>query len=120
VDSPLLRTLVAGAGSSSQFIGALVITVLYLVIGLLGAIGSILVFRRVSIGRVRIYAKSGHPICAINGCTSFAAAGIRNALLTSGLSLPPRRRPRGTQLGTYASPGISPSPQTSSGASRLV
>jgi hypothetical protein len=51
VDSPLLRTLVAGAGSSSQFIGGLVITVLYLVIGLLSAIGSILIFRRVFQGR---------------------------------------------------------------------
>jgi hypothetical protein len=51
VDSPLLRTLVAGGGSSSQFIGALVILLLYLVIGLLSAIGSILVFRRVFQGR---------------------------------------------------------------------
>ena len=51
MDSPLLRTLVAGAGSSSQFIGALVILLLYLVIGLLSAIGSILVFRRVFQGR---------------------------------------------------------------------
>jgi hypothetical protein len=51
VDSSLLRTLVAGAGSSSQFIGGLVIAVLYLVIGLLSAIGSILIFRRVFQGR---------------------------------------------------------------------
>jgi hypothetical protein len=51
VDSPLLRTLVAGAGSSSQFLGGLVIFLLYLVIGLLSAIGSILVFRRIFQGR---------------------------------------------------------------------
>jgi hypothetical protein len=51
VDSPLLQTLTAGAGSSSQFIGGLVIAVLYLVIGLLSAIGSILVVRRVFQGR---------------------------------------------------------------------
>jgi hypothetical protein len=41
----------AGAGSSSQFIGGLVVAVLYLVIGLLSAIGSILIFRRVFQGR---------------------------------------------------------------------
>jgi len=51
VDSPLLRTLVAGAGSSSQFLCGLVIFLLYLVIGLLSAIGSILVFRRIFQGR---------------------------------------------------------------------
>ena len=51
MDSPLLRTLVAGAGSSSQFLGGLVIFLLYLVIGLLSAIGSILVFLRIFQGR---------------------------------------------------------------------
>ena len=51
MDSPLLRTLMAGAGSSSQFLGGLVIFLLYLVIGLLSAIGSILVFRRIFQGR---------------------------------------------------------------------
>jgi hypothetical protein len=51
VDSPLLRTLVTGAGSTSQFLGGLVIFLLYLVIGLLSAIGSILVFRRIFQGR---------------------------------------------------------------------
>ena len=51
MDSPLLRTLVAGAGSSGQFLGGLVIFLLYLVIGLLSAIGSILVFRRIFQGR---------------------------------------------------------------------
>jgi hypothetical protein len=51
MDSPLIQTLVAGTGSSSQFIGGLVVAVLYAVIGLLSAIGSILVFRRVFQGR---------------------------------------------------------------------
>ena len=51
MDSPLLQTLMAGAGSSSQFLGGLVIFLLYLVIGLLSAIGSILVFRRIFQGR---------------------------------------------------------------------
>ena len=51
MDSPLLRTLVAGAGSSSQFLGGLVIFLLYLVIGLLSGIGSIFVFRRIFQGR---------------------------------------------------------------------
>ena len=46
--SPLLKNLVAGAGSSSQFIGGLVVAMLYAVIGVLGAVGSILVFRRIS------------------------------------------------------------------------
>ena len=47
MDSALLQTLMAGAGSSSQFIGGLVVGVLYLVIGLLSAIGTILVFRQI-------------------------------------------------------------------------
>src|SRR5215831_5297243 len=44
MDSALLKTLVTGAGSSSQFVGGLVVALLYVVIGVLGAIGSILVF----------------------------------------------------------------------------
>ena len=46
MDSALLQNLMAGAGSSSQFIGGLVVALLYVVIGLLGAIGSIVVFRQ--------------------------------------------------------------------------
>lgn len=49
--SALLQNLLAGAGSSSQFIGGLVVALLYIVIGLLGAIGSILIFRRIFQGR---------------------------------------------------------------------
>ena len=51
MNSALLQNLMAGAGSSSQFIGGLVVALLYVVIGLLGAIGSILVFRRIFQGR---------------------------------------------------------------------
>jgi hypothetical protein len=51
MDSTLLRDLMAGAGSSGQFIGGLVVALLYVVIGLLAAIGSILVFRRIFQGR---------------------------------------------------------------------
>jgi hypothetical protein len=51
MDLTLLRSLIAGAGSSSQFVGGLVVALLYAVIGVLGAIGSILVFRRIFQGR---------------------------------------------------------------------
>ena len=51
MDSTLLRNLTTGAGSSGQFIGGLVVALLYAVIGVLGAIGSILVFRRIFQGR---------------------------------------------------------------------
>jgi hypothetical protein len=47
----LLQNLTTGAGSTSQFIGGLIVAMLYAVIGLLGAIGSILIFRRVFQGR---------------------------------------------------------------------
>jgi hypothetical protein len=51
MDTTLLQTLMAGAGSSSQFVGGLVVALLYAVIGVLGAIGSILVFRQIFQGR---------------------------------------------------------------------
>src|SRR5262245_33220286 len=51
MDSAFLLNLISGAGSASQFIGGLIVALLYLVIGLLGAIGSILVFRRIFQGR---------------------------------------------------------------------
>ena len=51
LDSALLQTLIAGAGSGSQFIGGLIVAFLYVVIGLLGAIGSILMFRQIFQGR---------------------------------------------------------------------
>jgi hypothetical protein len=52
MNSTLLQNLVAGAGSSGQFVAGLVIALLYVVIGLLGAIGSILIFRRIFQGRL--------------------------------------------------------------------
>jgi hypothetical protein len=45
--STLLQTLMAGAGTSSQFVGGLVLALLYAVIGVLAAIGSILVFPQI-------------------------------------------------------------------------
>jgi hypothetical protein len=51
IDAPLLQNLIAGGGSTSQLIGGIVVAVLYAVIGLLSAIGSILVFRRMFQGR---------------------------------------------------------------------
>jgi hypothetical protein len=51
MDTALLQNLVAGAGSGSQFIGGLIVAVLSAVVGLLGAIGSIVVFRRIFQGR---------------------------------------------------------------------
>jgi hypothetical protein len=46
-----MQSLLAGAGSSSQFIGGLVVALLYVYIGLFAAIGSIFVFRRIFRGR---------------------------------------------------------------------
>src|SRR5215475_7827209 len=51
MEPALLKNLLTGAGSSSQFIGGLVVALLYVVIGLLGAIGSIFVFRQIFQGR---------------------------------------------------------------------
>ena len=51
MDVALLQSLLAGAGSTSQFVGGLIIALLYVVVGLLGAIGSILIFRRIFQGR---------------------------------------------------------------------
>jgi hypothetical protein len=51
MESALLKNLLTGAGSSSQFIGGIVVALLYAVIGLLSAIGTILVVRRIFEGR---------------------------------------------------------------------
>lgn len=51
MDSALLQSLIAGSGSTGQFVGGLVVIVLYAVIGLLSAIGSIFIFRRIFHGR---------------------------------------------------------------------
>src|SRR5262249_34861529 len=49
--SALLKNLMTGAGSGSQLIGGIVVALLYAVIGLLSAIGSILILRRIFHGR---------------------------------------------------------------------
>src|SRR5262245_28023905 len=51
MNTSLLRNLITGAGSNSELVGGLIIVQLYVVIGLLVAIGSILVFRRMFQGR---------------------------------------------------------------------
>ena len=51
MEKALLQNLMAGAGSSSQFIGGLIVALLYAVMGLLSAIGSILIFRQIFQGR---------------------------------------------------------------------
>ena len=47
----LLQNLMAGTGSTSQLVGGFVVALLYAVVGLLSAIGSILVFRRLFQGK---------------------------------------------------------------------
>src|SRR5262245_39393910 len=49
--APLVQNLMSGTGSTSEFIGGLVPVLLYAVVGLLSAIGSIVVFRRIFQGR---------------------------------------------------------------------
>ena len=51
MEKALLQNLMTGAGSSSQFIGGLIVALLYVVIGLLSAIGSILIIRQILQGR---------------------------------------------------------------------
>ena len=51
MDTALLKNLLTGAGSTSQFVGGLVVAILYVVIGFFGAIGGIVVFRRMFQGR---------------------------------------------------------------------
>jgi hypothetical protein len=51
MDSAFLESLISGAGPAGRLVGGWVVAVLYLVIGLLAAAGSILVFRRVFRGR---------------------------------------------------------------------
>ncbi|HEX6142807.1 MAG TPA: DUF6010 family protein [Geminicoccaceae bacterium] len=51
MDPALLQGLLAGAGSTGRVVGGLVIALLYATIGLLGAIGSITIFRRAFRGR---------------------------------------------------------------------
>ena len=47
----LLESLISGGGSASHLLGGIVVLVLYIIIGLLGGIGSILVVPRILAGR---------------------------------------------------------------------
>jgi hypothetical protein len=51
MDAALPQNLMAGTASSSQLVGGFIVGLLYAVIGLLSAIGSIVVFRRIFQGR---------------------------------------------------------------------
>jgi len=51
MEAALLQNLTAGTGPSSQLVGGFVVGLLYAGIGVLSAMGSILVFRRVFKGR---------------------------------------------------------------------
>jgi hypothetical protein len=73
MDSALLQNLIAGAGSSSQLIGGLVVALLYSVIGLLSAIGSIFVFRRMFQGRWEQIFWACFLVVIAAFCLSFAA-----------------------------------------------
>ena len=51
MDGALLERLVAEAGANGEFVGGLVIALLYVIVGLLAAVGSILVVPRMFQGR---------------------------------------------------------------------
>jgi hypothetical protein len=51
MNSALLQNLVSGAESGSQFVAGLIVALLFAFIGLLSAIGSIFIFRRIFQGR---------------------------------------------------------------------
>jgi len=73
MDATLLQSLITGAGSNSQFIGGLVVALLYFVVGLLGAIGSILVFRRIFQGWWEQIAWASYLVLIAGFYLSFAA-----------------------------------------------
>ncbi len=47
----LIESLVAGTGSGAQLVGGAIVFVIYVIVGLLAASGSILVFQRVFLGK---------------------------------------------------------------------
>ena len=51
MNSALLQNLMSGAETGSQFFGGLIVAVLYAVIGLLSAVGSIVILRQIFQGR---------------------------------------------------------------------
>ncbi|MGA7545371.1 MAG: DUF6010 family protein [Methyloceanibacter sp.] len=73
MDAALLQNLMTGAGSSSQLVGGFVVGLLYAVIGLLSATGSIVVFRRVFQGRWEQIFWSSYLVVIAAFYLSFAA-----------------------------------------------
>ena len=73
MDAALLQNLMTGAGSSSQLVGEFVVGLLYAVIGLLSATGSIVVFRRVFQGRWEQIFSSSYLVVIAAFYLSFAA-----------------------------------------------
>ena len=51
MDGALLESLIGGTGSGTQYIGGAIIVLLYIIVGLLGAVGSILIVPRMFQGR---------------------------------------------------------------------
>ena len=51
MDGALLEFLLSGAGSGTQLVGGAVIAILYIIVGLLAAVGTILVVPRILLGR---------------------------------------------------------------------
>ena len=73
MDAPLVQNLMSGTGSTSEFIGGLVLVLLYAVVGLLSAIGSIVVFRRIFQGRWEQIFWSSYLVLIAAFYLSFAA-----------------------------------------------
>jgi len=73
MDAALLQNLMTGVGSSSQLVGGLVVGMLYAVIGLLSATGSIVVFRRLFQGRWEQIFWSSYLVVIAAFYLSFAA-----------------------------------------------
>jgi hypothetical protein len=73
MDAALLQKLMTGTGSSSQLVAGFVVGMLYAVIGVLSAIGSIVVFRRVFQGRWEQIFWSSYLVAIAAFYLSFAA-----------------------------------------------
>lgn len=73
MNAPLVQNLMSGTGSTSEFIGGLVLVLLYAVVGLLSAIGSIVVFRRIFQGRWEQIFWSSYLVLIAAFYLSFAA-----------------------------------------------
>src|SRR5262245_9192417 len=71
--APLVQNLMSGTGSTSELIGGLILVLLYAVVGLLSAIGSIVVFRRIFQGRWEQIFWSSYLVLIAAFYLSFAA-----------------------------------------------